>query len=282
MKLQHYIFLFILLVPGLSACEKSDKDAGVAGTEVNFFNTADGIFTFPGTKAVYVDKLDTMQSDPIQFSGRSPAGETFPALAFAGPGGTASVLYMRQTPGTHRFIFTNGEKQVVADTTVNLTDNSKNTFYVYDDPDQLLSHCMIMHIIENSTNTPDKCQFRLLHLSSDLGEMNCFFILEDGSRFFAANLPAKMKSGTHTDFISIDKQVVGKDGNAYLQFFSGTDTTGVKATATIPYREGRSYAIVVSGLANMKYVQYKDPADPGNPRTVLLNASISARVRTVN
>jgi hypothetical protein len=282
MKLRYHISMFVLFVSCMAGCQKSVNGPAISGAEINFFNAADGIFIFPGVKAVYIDKLDTTQADPIQFSSKSAAGETFPALINAGAGGVTSVLYMKQTAGTHRFIFTNGNKRVVADTTLNLSAGSKNTFYAYDEPGKLLYRCRIMHIAENEASVADQCRFRLIHLGSDLGDMNCFFILEDGSRVFPANLPVSMKYGTHTNFITINEQVVGKDGNAYLQFFSGTDTATVRATATIPYRNGRSYAIVVSGLTAIKFVQYEDPVNPGSIRTVQLNASITARVRAIN
>ncbi|HMI02477.1 MAG TPA: hypothetical protein VK541_08355 [Pedobacter sp.] len=282
MKLQHHIILSVLFIFCMAGCQKSVNGPVTSGAEVNFFNAADGIFIFPGVKAVYMDKLDTTQADPIRFSNKSAAGETFPALINAGPDGVTSVLYMKQIAGSHRFIFTNGNKRVVADTTLNLTAGSKNTFYAYDDPDKLLSRCRIMHIVENEVPVKDQCRFRLLHLGGDLGGMNCFFILEDGTRVFPANLPVDMKYGAHTNFITIDPKVAGKDGNAYLQFFSGTDTATVKATATIPYRNGRSYAVVVSGLAEMKFVQYQDPANPGSIKTIQLNPAITARVRTLN
>lgn len=282
MKLRHYIILSILFVSGMAGCTKTDNGLAAPGAAINFFNAAEGIFAFSGIKPVYVDEIDTSRLSPVQFTNKSAGGETFPSPPGTGPGGTVPVLYMNQTPGTHRFIFTNGNKQTVADTTFTVAEGSKNTFYAFDDPDNLLYHCRILQIVENEAAAPDQCLFRLLHLSSDLGEMNCFFILEDGSRVFPANLPLNMKYGTHTNFMSIDEDVVGQDGNAYLQFFSGTDTATVKATATIPYRKSRSYAVVVSGLTNMKFVQYTDPTNPASTRTIQLNASISARVRIIN
>lgn len=285
MKRTYHIVIGIVVVLMITciSCKKSAEEIA-PGAEVNFFSAAEGIFCFPGFKPLYVDVVDTTLSEQMQFFTRTMTGETFPSLISGGPGpsGTAPVLHVRQSAGTHRFVFMNAKKYVVADTSFNMEAGVKHTFYVYDDPDSLLYHCHVMHIAENKLPDPNESRFRLLHLSSDLGLMNCYFVMEDGSKRFPANLPVNMEYGTHSDFISLPDSVVGKDGNAYLQFFAGTDTTKVKATATIPFRKGRSYAIVVSGLTNLKYVQYKDPVNPGNETIVQLNASIAARVRTIN
>jgi hypothetical protein len=281
MRHSNYIGIFIITAITLISCKRSENDI-LPGAEVNFFSAADGIFGFAGQKAIYIDKIDTNEVDPNKFTARTPTGETFPSLSSAGPSGTAIVLYVKQAPGNHRFYFTNGKKYLVADTTFDLTAGSKHSFYVYDDPDSLLYRCRVLHLIENGPAPVNESRFRLLHFSSDLGQMNSYFVMEDGSRRFPANLPTNLKYGNYSDYITLDESVVGKDGNAYLQFFSGTDTATVKATATIPYRKGRSYAVVVSGLANTKFVQYNDPANPGNTTSVQLNASIAARVRIIN
>lgn len=279
MKPKHYIFALLLIA--CNPLKESDDDVS-PGVEVNYFNAAEGIFYFPGPKAVYVDVMDTTDTAPIQFTGRTSAGETYPSLTGTGPSGTVILLSMIQPSGLHRFIYTNGKKQVLADTAFDLTVGAKHTFYAYDDADSLLYHCRILHIAEHISAGAAECRFRLLHLSSDLGEMNCYFIKENGTRAFPANLPSKITYGSYSDFITMDTTVVGQDGNAYLQFFTGTDTATVKATATIPYSKGRSYAIVVKGLAGEKFIQYKDPADPDHPVQVKLNASIVARVRAIN
>lgn len=274
------IAIFIVAVSALFSCKKSENEI-LPGAEVNFFNAADGIFSFPGIKGIYLDKMDTARFDATRFLTRTITGETFPALGSLGPSGTVPTLYMRQSPGQHRLFFTNGKKYLLADTTVDLTPGKKYNFYVYDDPDNLLYRCRILHLAEDKMPVANESRFRLLHFSSDLGKMNCYFIMEDGSRRFPASLPVNLEYGGYSDFITLDESVVGADGNAYLQFYAGTDTTSAKATATIPYRKGHSYAIVVSGLTNTKFVQYTDPAT-GSTTSVQLNSSISARVRAIN
>ncbi|RPD41182.1 DUF4397 domain-containing protein [Chitinophaga barathri] len=278
MKSHHYILAFLLV-----ACNPSKEADSITTPDasVNYFNASEGISIFPGIKAVYVDVMDTTKVNPIQFTGVTSIGETYPALQSPGPSGTAGILPLRQSPGMHRFIYTNGKKQVLADTTFNLTPGEKHTFYAYDDADSLLHRSHVLHIVENTSAGEDECRFRLLHLSSDFGELHCYYIKEDGTKVFPSSLPQKMKHGSYSDFIQVDTSAVGTDGNAYLQFFTGTDTATARATATIPYRKGRSYAVVVKGIVTQKYVPYKDPASP-DPIFVQVYANVLARVRTIN
>lgn len=274
MKAPHYIFALLL-----AACNPSEKADINPAADVNYYNASEGISAFPGMKAVYIDVVDTTEINPVQFTDRTATGETFPSLPAAGVSGTVSILSMQQSSGSHRFIYTNGKKRILADTTFYLAPGEKHTFYAYDDPDSLLYRCRILHLKENTSAADDECRFRILHFSYDLGEMNCYFIKEDGTKVFPANLPQMIVYGAYSDFIKIDTTVVGKEGNAYLQFFSGSDTATVRATATIPYHAGRSYAVVVRGLVTPRYVQYTDPADPEHPLQLQLNAGIVARVR---
>ncbi|MRG43513.1 hypothetical protein GFS24_00220 [Chitinophaga sp. SYP-B3965] len=276
MKPHLYIFAFTLVA--CNSLKEADSDI-TPDASINYFNAAEGITALPGTKAVYMDVMDTTQTDPVQFTDKTTAGETFPALTSTGPSGTVSILSMMQPSGTHRFIYTNGRKRILADTTFDLTAGGKHTFYAYDDADSLLYRCRILHIVENTSAGADECRFRLLHLSSDLGEMNCYYIKDDGTKVFPASLPSNIKYGNYSDLIKLDTAIVGEDGNAYLQFFTGTDTATVKATATIPYRNGRSYAVVVKGLVNQKFLAYEDAA---GSVSVQLSAGILARVRIIN
>jgi hypothetical protein len=245
-----------------------------AETQFNFHNTSIGLGNWPcGCSYVpydfiYIDQFDTTRTDDPYFNS---AFDSYPI----DPNAQSGILpyerieYMREVAGAHRFRFTNFAHGVVVDTTLDLAASANTVIYLLD---SIGTRYHVLTVDESPPGPANSVQLRVLNSSPDAGPVSAYVVASSGT-FLWSNLPQQVPYGTVSPYVTIDTSVVASDGNVYLKFFGGTDTTQTVAAATVPFTPGRSYHVVVEGLVSPHVLPY-----PG-ALSVTVNPSVTARVR---
>lgn len=249
-------------------------------TNINFYSASAALTAWPEPpnsyaprEFIYLDNGDTSSTDyPYLDYGSYPLN---------GGGGQLSytyVPYMHLTAGPHRFRFSNPEHGIIADTTLTLGASHNTVLYLVD---SLQQNIHALPVDETAPGVSGAVRIRVLQLSPDAGIVGVYVISDTGATVWS-NLPQSMPYGAVTPYITLDSSVVSGDGNVYLSFYSGADTSNVIATAIVPFLVGRSFHVVLQGLLNSHQFSYPDPSTPGQTVSPIVGPSLTTAVRATD
>lgn len=242
-------------------------------SEISFCLTSLGVVNWPNPHPgtyynydyVYFDHLDTANTAvPYLYHLFSQYPVDFIATSYQ------RVFYMRESAGVHRLWLTNSSGGTVIDTTLTLgADRNTVTYFI----DSLGTQYQILTVDESTPGPSNVVRLRVLNLSPDVGPIGLYVVGDTGQRIFS-NLPRNVTYKTVTPYVTVSDSLVASDGNIYLKIFAGTDTASTVTAATVPFMPGRSYHLIVGGLATAHTLSF-----PGDTVSVPVNPSIGASVR---
>lgn len=239
---------------------------------------------------VYVDTYDTTRDNypyfvPNGFGGYNTGTAdvlSWPEDTSYNPGaGLEHVVYTNLPAGQHRFRFSDNTHSVVLDTTVMLAAGHKTIMYVND---SLNAYYRLIALDETGTGpTADAGpRIRMINFSPSVGPLNVYVLGDTGQRIYPSSLPERVPFDSVTPYVTLDSASLAlEDGNIYMYFFAGTDTTNTLASIKLPAASGRSYHVVFFGYTANGFLPYPAHGSGPAPSPVFLSPDEQAWIREI-
>lgn len=249
------IFISLIVMLILSACKKeiTPLEAGVINSPsaaLNFYSASDLQYNLGSNRYVFIDRaVDTASLNPAvpYFSNINPidlqeypiSNLTYDAYNF--------ISYVRITAGNHHIVFTDGNRETIKDTVLNLADTSYTSLYLTDaghngEP----ASYRLLASPEEHKGVPGRVRMRVVNLSPDVGSISCYLQNANGTILFSP-LPQQLAFGTASPYLELDTAGAYR-GKLNLQIIADKDPLHSFLFTQITANPGHSYVVIIKGF----------------------------------
>lgn len=281
-------------VATVAACDHAANPLSTGPvTDVNYYSPSLGLAMAPKAypcgpdgcqEFIFVDTYDTTRNGYAFFEGGYNTGGadeiSWPQDSAYDPGaGLEHVTYGHLSAGAHRFRFSDNTQTVVLDTTLTLAEGRKTILYVND---SLLAYRLVA--LDETGTGPEASatgpRIRVINFSPDVGPLELYVVGDSGQAISPASLPEQVPFDSVTPYVTLDPSLAQADGNIYMNFFAGADTSTTLASVKVPAEAGRSYHVVFFGSAFGGFLRYP-PHGSGSSPFVSFSFNAQAWVREI-